>query len=282
MYGAASRSDLFAGHQRSRGELRVSFRARGDRTVLSGLRQEGCLKARFPRPECRAWTSAVMLNSSGGVAGGDVLATTINAGDGARATVAAQAAERFYRALPDDAPAQVRNRVEVGAGAAVEWLPQETILFDRCALDRRLDVALTGDAWFLGVEALVFGRAAMGERVDRASVRDTIRVTRDDALALHDAVRLDGAVGALLRRAAVMRGACSLATIVHAASDAEARLDGLRAALAPSKAEWGASAWGGLLVARIIAADGITLRTAMVDGIQALRGGRPLPRVWLC
>ncbi len=224
----------------------------------------------------------VMLNSSGGVAGGDALATTISAGNGARATVAAQAAERFYRALPDEAPALVRNRIEVGAGASVEWLPQETILFDRCAFDRRLDLSLAADAWFLGVEALVFGRAAMGESVDEASVRDTIRVRRKGALVLHDAVRLDGAVGALLDRAAVMRGARGLATIVHAAPDAETRLDRLRQALAPCEAEWGASAWDGLLVARILAADGRALRVATIAGIQALRGARPLPRVWLC
>ncbi len=141
---------------------------------------------------------------------------------------------------------------------------------------------LADDAWFLGVEALVFGRAAMGERVDHASVRDTIRVTRDGALVLHDAMRLDGAMGALLGRAAVMRGARGLATIVHAAPDAETRLDGLRAALAPCDAEWGASAWDGLLVARILAPSGMALRAAVIAGIQALRGGRPLPRVWLC
>jgi urease accessory protein len=282
MYDAGSPSELVSEHQRARGELRVSFRRREGRTVLDGLRQEGCLKARFPRPERDAWTSAVMLNSSGGVAGGDVLATTISVGDGARATVAAQAAERFYRALPEGAPARVRNRVEVGAGSSAEWLPQETILFDRCALDRRLDVALEANAWFLGVEALVFGRAAMGESVDRASVRDTIRVTRGGALVLHDAVRLDGAAGALLDRAAVMRGARGLATILHASQDAETRLDTLREALAPCDAEWGASAWNGLLVARILATDGARLRRAVVAGIQALRGTRPLPRVWLC
>src|SRR4051794_17094496 len=109
MYDAGFPSELVSDHQRARGELRGSFRRREGRTVLDGLRQEGCLKARFPRPERDAWTSAVMLNSSGGVAGGDVLATTISVGDGARATVAAQAAERFYRSLPDGAPARVRN-----------------------------------------------------------------------------------------------------------------------------------------------------------------------------
>jgi urease accessory protein len=122
----------------------------------------------------------------------------------------------------------------------------------------------------------------MGESVNQGSVRDTIRVTRDDALVLHEAVRLDGAVGVLLDRAAVMRGARGLATILLASQDAETRLDTLREALAPCDAEWGASAWNGLLVARILATDGARLRKAMVAGIQVLRETRPLPRVWLC
>ena len=282
MCDVASLSDPVSVHQRAKGELRVSFGTREGRTVLSGLRQEGCLKARFPRPERGAWTSMVTLNTSGGVAGGDVLATTIQVADGASVTVAAQTAERLYRALPGGGPAQLRNGLTVGAGSAAEWLPQETILFDRCAMDRRLDVSLARDAWFLGVEALVFGRTAMGESVNQASVRDTIRVTRDGALVLHEAIRLDGGVGALLDRAAVMRGARGLATILHASQDTETRLGTLREALAPCDAEWGASAWNGLLVARILATDGARLHRTVVAGIQALRRTRPLPRVWLC
>ncbi|MBN9559141.1 MAG: urease accessory protein UreD [Alphaproteobacteria bacterium] len=282
MNSAASRFGLAPNHQRARGELRVSFRQREGRTVLDGLRQEGCLKARFPRPERGAWTSMVMLNTSGGVAGGDSLATAIGVADGASVTVTGQTAERFYRALPTGGAAQLRNVLTVGARAAAEWLPQETILFDRCALDRRLDVSLGSDAWFLGIEALVFGRAAMGETVKQATVRDTVRVTRESALVLHDAVRLDGAVEALLGRAAVMRGTRGLATILLASQDAETRLDTLREALAPCDAEWGASAWNGLLVARILATDGARLRKAMIAGIQVLRATRPMPRVWLC
>ncbi len=172
-----------------------------------------------------------MLNSSGGVAGGDALSTTVRVGDGARATVAAQAAERFYRALPDTPPARVRNRVEIGAGGGAEWLPQETILFDRCALDRRLDVSLASDAWFLGVETLVFGRAAMGEAVSHGFLRDTVRIRRDGVVVLHDAIRLEGAIADRLARVAVAHGARGIATILHAAPDAEQRLGLLRHAL---------------------------------------------------
>ena len=267
-------------HQRARGSLRLSFKRRDDATVLDGLRQEGCLKARFPRTEHGAWPGAVTLNTAGGVAGGDVLDSSIGAGPGARATVASQAAERFYRALPGSAPATVTTRLHVAPGAALEWLPQESILFDGCAVRRRLLVDLADDAWFLGVESLVFGRLAMGETVRDARFRDLIELRRGGRLLLHDAIRLDGPVQAALDRRATGGGARAMATLVHAAPDAPARLDPLRAALAGWDA--GASAWDGMLVARVAAADGACLRRAVVAGLNVLRDGRPLPRVWEC
>ncbi len=267
-------------HQRAQGTLRLSFKRRGVHTVLDGLRQEGCLKLRFPRTEHDAWAGAITLNSSGGVAGGDALDTTISAGPSTQATVASQAAERFYRALPGTAAAHVSTALHISPGAALEWLPQETILFDRCAVQRRLIVNLTGDAWFLGTEQLVFGRTAMGEAVHEASLRDLIQVRRDGRLLLHDAIRIDGAVQSVLDRRATGGMARGVATLIHAAPDAEIRLDALRQALAGHDA--GASAWDGMLIARIVASDGACLRAAVVAGLAALRAGRPLPRVWLC
>lgn len=271
-------------HQRARGELRLSFKRRGGATVLDGLRQDGCLKARFPRMEHDAWAGAITLNSSGGVAGGDRLSTSVTAGPGTRATVASQAAERFYRALPGAAPARVDTALHIAPGSALEWLPQEAILFDRCALRRRLTIDLAPDSWFLGVEQLVFGRAAMGETVHEARVHDLIQLRRDGRLSLHDAIRIDGPVQALLDRRATGGSARAVATLVHAARDAETRLDPLRVALAGYDAgcEAGASAWDGLLVVRIVAADGACLRAAVVAGLDVLREGRPLPRVWQC
>ena len=267
-------------HQRAQGALRLSFKRRGDATVLDGLRQEGCLKARFPRTEHGAWAGAVTLNSSGGVAGGDALDISVTAGPGTRATIASQAAERFYRALPGTPPARVSAALGVAPGAALEWLPQETILFDRCAVRRRLSVDLAGDASFLGVEQIVFGRTAMGEAVRDAGFRDLIELRRDGRLLLHDAIRLDGPVQAVLDRRAAGSGARAVATLVHAAADAEEKLDALRDALAGREA--GVSAWDGLLIARVVAADGACLRAAVVGGLAALRAGRPLPRVWFC
>jgi urease accessory protein len=281
MYDAACPSEPAL--QRARGNLLLGFRQRDGVTVLERLRQEGCLKARFPRPEPGGWAGAVTLNSSGGIAGGDALSTRIAAGEGARVAVAGQAAERFYRALPGSAPARVRTAIEVAPGAAVEWLPQEAILFDRSALDRRLEVGIAQDAWFLGVESLVFGRTAMGEEVVAAFLRDAILLRRDGRIVLHDAIRMNGAaVCDALDRAALGGGARAIATVLHASPEAEARLDAVRAALEDAPARAGVSAWDGMLVARVAAPDGASLRAAVLAALAALRADRPLPRVWLC
>jgi urease accessory protein len=277
MYDGVSLSD---GLQRATGELRVSVKRRGGESVLDGLRQAGCLKARFPRAVAPGWFDATTVNTSGGVVGGDRLHSVISVGDGARATIAAQAAERFYRALPGGASSRVRTDVAVGIDAAAEWLPQETILFDRSALDRRLTVDVAAGSWFLGVEMLVFGRAAMGERVVTARLRDLIQVRRGDELLLHDAIRFDGEVDQVLERTAVAGGARAVATLVFVAPDAEARLDSVRGALADS--ECGVSAWNGMLIARILARDGLASRRSVMAALSVLRDGRPLPRVWLC
>jgi urease accessory protein len=264
--------------QRALGELAVSLKQRGKCSVLDELRQVGCLKARFPRPDDAAWLHVVTLNTSGGVAGGDVLETAIAVAAKSRATIASQAAERFYRALPGSAASSVRTRIAVAKGGAAEWLPQETILFDRCAVRRHLRVELAEDAWFVGVESLVFGRAAMGEVVERASLRDVIEVRRGGRLLLHDAIRLDGEVAATLQRSAIADGARAVATVVHVAPDAETALDSVRAA----SPKCNASAWDGMLIVRMLAADSASLRSAVIAVLAVLREGRPLPRVWLC
>jgi urease accessory protein len=278
MYDAASRSDATV-LQRAVGELRVVLRVRDGHTVLDGLRQAGCLKARFPRPECHDRSTVVTLNTSGGIAGGDTLASSFELQPGARATIASQAAERFYRALPGSVASSVYTRIAVAGGGAVEWLPQETILFDRCALDRRLEIELAEDASFLGIETLVFGRAAMGETVQHAWLRDGIRVLRGGRLVLNDAIRMDGEVARLLQRRAIAGGAGAAATIWCVSPQAEACLDAVRAVL-PDEAA--ASAWNGMLVTRLLAANAASLRLAATTVLHVLRDGRPLPRVWLC
>jgi len=267
-----------APHQRARGAVLVAMKRRGEVTVLDDLRQEGCLKLRFPRPQ--NWAEAVLLNSSGGVAAGDALSAEIVAGPGTQFCVSAQAAERFYRAVPDSLPSRVRNTIRVAEGAALEWLPQETILFDQASLDRVLDISLEEGAQFLGVEMMIFGRRAMGESVQQVALSDTIRLRRAGRLIWHDAIRFTGNPSEALAHAAIGHSAIAMASLLYAAPDAESRLPELRAALEPFEA--GVSLLDGLLTARILAPEGATLRAAVLTGLAVLRDGRALPRVWGC
>lgn len=265
---------------RLRDEIRLSLRVRSGETVLDRLFQSGSLRARLPREGKRGWTSAVLINTGGGVVAGDELAVALAAREGAACTVTTQAAEKLYRALPGANPARLSTRITIAPGAALEYLPQETILFDGSAMTRHLHVGMAADAWFLGTESLVFGRMAKGETVHRARISDTITLHRDGRLLFRDALRLPEAVAAALDRPAIGKGARALATILLVCEDAERRIDDVREALGDADA--GASAWNGMLVTRILAPDGAALRRIVTSVLRSLRDGRPEPRSWLC
>jgi urease accessory protein len=122
----------------------------------------------------------------------------------------------------------------------------------------------------------------MGERVHSGTLRDLIHIERAGAPILHDPIRLDGAIAEQLASPATAAGAVAIATLILVAPDAATRLDALRAALAGSDAQAGASCWNKLLLARIIARDGATARAAILAALPVLRGARPIPRVWNC
>jgi urease accessory protein len=260
---------------RAVGEARLSVAVRDGKTRIAGLRLQGSLKILFPRGAGDPM-EAVVLNTAGGLTGGDRMRLALGAGSGARLVVTSQAAERAYRALGGQV-ARVDVRIAAGPGARVDWLPQETILYDGAALARRLRVDLEGDARFLAVEPLVFGRAAMGERVGALSFGDRWEIRRDGRLVMADAVRIEGDAAALMARAGAGCGAGAVATLVLCAADAEASLDGLRAALGDAGAA--SLVRPGVVVARAMAADSYLLRKALIPAIEGVTGAG-LPRVW--
>jgi urease accessory protein len=264
--------------QRAVGRLDLGFRAQGDATRIERFYQEGCLKARLPRPRDRDICEAVLMNISGGCAGGDTLTTAITLAAGAQVSAATQAAERVYRALRE--PAHVVTRITLGPRARLDYLPQETILFDGFGLRRSLEIELAADAAFLGVESFVFGRRAMGETVRSGSLRDRILLRREGKLLLADVTRLDGDIAARLARPAVAAGAGALATMIYAAPDAAALLPAVRAALAGPGAETAATALDGVIVARLLAPDAISLRSCVLAALRPLLDGRSMPLVW--
>ncbi|WP_142661540.1 urease accessory protein UreD [Paracoccus laeviglucosivorans] len=254
---------------RAHGVLRAGFAYSGDETRLARLHQAGSTKAMLPPG---AGCELVMLNTSGGLTGGDRMQISVTQDPGTHLTATTQTAERAYRSVTGQA--HVTARYEVADAAHLDLLPQETILFDRAALLREQEIALTGTATCLWAETLILGRAAMGEVVTRLDVNDRRRVTRDGRPVFIENLRLDDAL--LPGGLATLAGCRAFATLVLVAPDAADRLGTARAALGDAGA---ASAFDGKLVARLMAGDGWPLRQALMRLIRALRPG-PLPRVW--
>ena len=269
-------ADVAANLQRANGVVQVGVRRSERGTVLATLLQKGCLKARFPRAGDGAM-EAVLINTSGGVTDGDVLDIALHAGEGAELTVSTPSAEKIYRALPNTRAARITTHASLAAGARLDYLPQETILFENSALDRTLEVDLHPDASFLCVDSLLFGRALSGETLTRLQLRDTVRLRRGHRLILQDGTRLHGQVDKALAAAAGAHQARAVATVIFVAPDAETRLDAVREVLAGVQA--GASAWNGVLLARLVAADGQALRR-IVTGVLGCLREKPLPRLW--
>jgi urease accessory protein len=267
---------------RSRGTLLLhsKVQAGSGASVLEDLRHSGCLKALFPRgPADRL--SAVFVNTSGGITGGDDLRLALRVGAESRLSLTSQAAERIYRASGGE-PGRVTTRIEVAAGAQLDWLPQETILFDAARLDRRLRVDLAADARCLVVETLVFGRTAMGEDVRQVHLSDRIEIWRAGAPLFIDRMRLSGDAVARLSGPATAGGAVAMASVIFAcppdSPDAAAHLESLRPDL-PAGA--GASLIRpGLLFLRLAAPDSFTLRRTLLPVLAQLNDG-PLPRTWM-
>lgn len=281
--GSAS---VAAAMQRARGRVRVAFAADQEGvTRLTTLYQAGSGKARLPRPPGGTPPVAVLLNTAGGLTGGDRFAIDIEIGDGASAVATTQAAERVYRRLAGTA--RVETRLSVGRDAVLSWLPQETIVFDGAGLERSLDITLAGSGRLLACETIVLGRAAMGETVRTVEVRDRWSLSLDGRLVFADRLRLVGDAEAILAGPATGGGARALATIVLAGAGAAERLEPVRAAIDAAVAaagggvEAGASALDGVVVARLLAGSATALRETLARLLAAL-DGRPLPRVWSC
>jgi urease accessory protein len=260
--------------QRAVGRLALAFANHGPQTRIQKLYQQGCLKTRLPRPQNPETLEAVTMNIGGGIAGGDFLATQISLGPDTSVSVSSQAAERVYRTLAE--PARITTQISLGPSAALAYLPQETILFDGFALVRSLEIDLAPTATYLGVESLVFGRQAMGETIRAGTLNDKIRLRRGEKLILQDMTRLHGDIAAQLARKAIANGAIAVASLIYAAPDAAEKLPAIRAALAGSNA--GASAFEGIIFARILAPSAFSLRKCLVAALHAC--GAVLPKVW--
>jgi urease accessory protein len=270
---AQSQADIFAAN-RAIGHIGLTVAASHGTTRRSRVAEEGSLRVRFPGPPSPDLT-AVIVNTAGGIAGGDRFALDVNVGDGARLAVTTAAAEKVYRSLGPDS--DIRVRLTVGRNANLLWLPQETIVFDGARLARAIDVDVAENATLVLAELLVLGRAAMGETMRRGSLFDRWRVRRSGRLVFAESLRLDSAIAERLNAPAVAAGGAAVATLLAMPCD-EAKVAAVR-----ERSDWqgeaALSAWNGLAVGRFVAKDGAQLRHDVVTMLSAL--GTALPRSWL-
>ena len=269
---AAVKSDAIFAANRAVGSLSFSVKQVGGKTRRARVHEAGSLRVRCPGQPA-AELEAVLINTAGGVAGGDRFTLEISAEQGTRLVVTTAAAEKVYRTLGPDSVIDVR--LDVATGATLAWLPQETILFDRARMSRSIEVTLAPDATLFLAEAIVFGRAGMGERVEEGALADRWRVRRGGRLIYAETVRLDGAIAERLGQPAVAKGGVAIATVLIAPGD-EAAVAAVRAM--SFEGEVGASAWNGMAVVRLCANDAAALRRDLVHVMTAVRGA--LPRIW--
>jgi urease accessory protein len=269
--------------QRSVGTIRLGVGPAGEgrTTRIRDLSEAGPSRLRFPRtgggiPE------AVLVNTAGGIACGDAFTVELTLEAGSDLVFTTTAAEKVYRS--DGPESRIENRIRLGEGARLAWLPQETILFDRSRLRRRFEVDLAAGAALLAAEIVVFGRAAMEERIAGGLFADAWRVRRSGRLAYADTVFLDGPISDLLARAAIGGGARAAAALLDVSPDAEGRLEEVRGLLAAADLpaagiEAAASAWNGHLVVRMLARTVGPLRERVARFLTDYRRA-PMPRVW--
>lgn len=264
--------------QRVSARGRLAVKHHNGRTRLDRLFEEGAARLRLPRRRSDP-LEAVLINTAGGLTGGDRIDWHFDIGRSCHTVLTSQACEKIYRA--SRGAARVRTRIEVADHARVNWLPQETIVYNKGRLERSLDVELTERAEVLIVEPVVFGRQAMGERVTDATFHDRWRVHQAGRLIHAEEFRLGPDAAAQLGRSSVTSGAIAMATILLVSDRAEQQLEAVRGLIGPGD---GVSAWqvgqSGKLLARLVAKDSYELRKRLIPLLALLNGEAELPRIW--
>jgi urease accessory protein len=270
------RNEVFAAN-RAVGRISFDVAAAPGGSRRTRVYEAGSLRVRFPNSLSEKTLDAVIVNTAGGMTGGDDFSIEIEVGANARLAVTTASAEKVYRSLGPDT--QIGVKLNVAASGVLTWLPQETILFDQVRLRRTIDIDLASDARLLLAEAVVFGRSAMGETILQGSFSDRWRVRVDGALRFAETARLDGEIARHLAHRAVANSGVAIASVmkfpgkendVAAVRDLQNRFAG----------NVGISAWNGLTVARLVAPDGATLRRDLTTALSVLCTG-PLPRLWV-
>jgi urease accessory protein len=270
------------------GAAEIGFARRDGISRLAQLYQRDPLRVLFPAPAAGDPPVAVIVTTSGGLVAGDRLDIRVELAPGATAHVTASAAEKVYRST--GRTTTIKQTLSIGPGAALEFLPPETILFDGARLQRETVIDLAPGSAFLGGDIVVFGRRARGERFANGFLREVWELRRNGYLVWGDTLHLDDDVGRIIDDPACFDGAAAFATMIFSppTGDVRSLLDGARVVqgiCATTGLRAGATTIAGVVIARWLAADAAVLRRAYADLACHFRSaalGLPprLPRVW--
>ena len=262
------------GHQRVSASASVSFHHQSTQTRLDTLYQQGSAKVRFPK-NYDDQLEAVLINTAGGLTGGDQIDWDLHLKSNSNVVVTTQACEKAYKASADSA--HVATTMRLDQNSVLHWLPQETILYDQSALQRRFDVELDATATLFAVECLQLGRDAMGETIEHLTFHDRWRIKQDGKLIFADDLRLSGHE-ASNAKLANNHALASLVLIAPLDTEQLKRLAEKLCEICPAKMS-GFSVTGKRLTGRILAPDSYLLRQALTPVLKEIRGCE-LPRVW--
>ena len=260
--------------QRAVGVGRLSAKHGLGRTRIDRLFQEGAAKIRIPqRPD--GVFEAILINTAGGLTGGDRMDWQFDISAGSSVTLTTQACEKIYAS--SEGTAKVATRINVGSGGCLAWLPQETILFNEAQLARSLTVELAEGAEALILEPVAIGRLAMGETSVTGAFSDRWRISQAGRLLHAEDFRIGPNITMLAGERAILNGAGSFATLLLISPRAEALLEPARAIIGP---EGGASFWNGKLLARLVDNDAYSLRKRLIPLVNLLNREAALPKCW--
>jgi urease accessory protein len=281
--GARSPSDKDMQRAEGSGRIVLSGSERGARIL--DLFQKSPIRIMFPRAGGEAVEEAVLINTAGGIAGGDRLETEVAALVDAAIAVTSQAAEKVYRALNE--PARITTKLRASEGAKLAWLPQETIVFNCARVSRKIEIELSSGAELLALEWLVLGRAAHGEEMVGGHITDSWRVKKDGQLVWADTFRVTDEVFPHLKRKALLSNCKAVGTLVYFGPDLDIRLELLRDIVRSLECQAAATSVGGLIIVRFAARASSDLRLALRSLLQQFSrelgpGPFRVPMMWLC
>ncbi len=221
----------------------------------------------------------IIVHPPGGIAGGDRLDISASVGRDAWAQITSPGAAKWYRAA---GPAYQQLELKVSAGATLEWVPQETIIFSAAQAELSTSIDLEGDARLFYWDVVALGRPASGERFDRGHFQAQLDIRRDGQLLWHERQRIVGDDG-LLDSPVGLDGRPVFATLLVTGEIDNDLLEKCRSL--PNDVRGDLTQLPGLLVARCLASEALLARSWMIDLWRLLRpallGREALsPRIW--